>query len=289
MSERLNGKGQLVVSIDVEDWSQSTWNHDLDINDRAEKNTERILEILARHEKCATMFVLGKFAEKFPQVIKRIAEEGHEIASHGYGHVEIFLQTREKFRADVRRSKDLLEDLTGKSVVGYRAPDFSIVEKTTWALEILAELGFIYDSSIFPIKHGRYGIENFPPRPVRVLLPSGTSIIELPLTTRNFLGREIPVAGGGYHRLLPWLLIRKIIGDHLKQQKTFMAYYHPYEFDPCEFAEIKLGVPLRMRLHQGLGRKRFHIKFEKMLKTFDVIRALDLTNQFEVPNYALST
>lgn len=287
MSEQLNGKGKLVITIDVEDWSQSTWNRDLDINERAARNTERLLEILARHNKKATMFVLGKFAEKFPEIVKRIAAENHEIASHGHGHVEIFLQSHEEFREDVYRAKSFLEDLTGKEIYGYRAPDFSVVEKTTWSLEILAELGFVYDSSIFPIKHNRYGIAGFPSKPVRVLLPSGKSITELPLTTHNLFGREMPVAGGGYHRLLPWMLIKKIIAHKLSQRMPFMAYCHPYEFDSCEFKELDLGIPLKTRLHQGLGRNGFQAKFEKMLKTFDVVCANELTKQINAPDYNL--
>lgn len=286
MSERLNGK--LIITIDVEDWSQSTWNRDLDINERAARNTERLLEILAHHDKKATMFVLGKFAEKFPGIVKRIAAENHEIASHGHGHIEVFLQSPEEFREDVYRAKSFLEDLTGKEVFGYRAPDFSIVEKTTWALEILVELGFVYDSSIFPIKHNRYGIAGFPSKPVRVILPSGASIIELPPTTRNVFGREMPVAGGGYHRLLPWMLINKIITHQLSQQMPFMAYCHPYEFDPLEFSELELGIPLKTRLHQGLGRKGFQAKFEKMLKNFEVISAFDLTKRINAPDYTFA-
>jgi polysaccharide deacetylase family protein (PEP-CTERM system associated) len=260
--------GSLIVSIDVEDWPQSTWDHSLEITERAAANTERVLEILAARKTRATLFVLGKLAERFPELVRRMAAAGHEIASHGYGHVETFLKTPEEFREDVRRSKELLEDLTGQAVRGYRAPDFSIRGDTLWGLEMLAEVGYEYDSSIFPILQTRYGIDGWPTDPVRVRLPSGRTIVELPIATLDLFGRRLPVAGGGYHRLLPWPAIRWAIARSLVERKTFMAYCHPYEFDYREFAELDLAIPLKTRLHQGLGRRGFRAKFEGMLAGF---------------------
>lgn len=288
MSKPLIAKSPLVISVDVEDWPQSTWDHRLEITERAARNTERLLELLARHGKTVTMFVLGKFAKRFPDLVKRIAHEGHEVASHGYGHEEIFNQTPDQFREDVRRAKQLTEDLVGQDVVGYRAPDFSILASTTWALQILAELGFEYDSSIFPIKEGHYGIGDWPVQPVCVRLPSGQSIVELPPATLNLFGRQWPVAGGGYHRLLPWSVIRLAISDHLRNRGPFIAYCHPYEFDPSEFASLDLNIPLKTRLHQGLGRRGFRSKFERMLMKFDIVHAAQVAHDGQWPDYSLS-
>jgi polysaccharide deacetylase family protein (PEP-CTERM system associated) len=289
MHQNSNGTAKLVVTVDVEDWPQSTWDHSLQVTGRAARNTERLLDLLSRHGKVITMFVLGKFAECFPDTVKRIASAGHEVASHGYGHVEIFQQTASQFREDVHRAKSFLEDLIGKPILGYRAPDFSILLKSLWALEILAELGFQYDSSIFPIKEGRYGIGAWPAHPVRVRLPSDRSIVELPPATLTWLGRQWPVAGGGYHRLLPWPVIRMAISDCLRGGGPFIAYCHPYEFDDREFSALDLKIPLRTRLHQKLGRRGFGLKFERMIETFDVIQAAQVTSDSRCPDYFLKT
>lgn len=288
MHTRVKRAGRLLVSVDIEDWPQSTWDRSLEITARSVRNTELVLEILAEHHQKVTMFVLGKFAEKFPETVKQIAREGHEVASHGYGHIEIFRQTPAQFREDAQRAKSLLEDLIGQRVIGYRAPDFSILSDTIWALDILAELGFQYDSSIFPIKETRYGIGEWPTHPVCVRLPSGRSIIELPIATLNLLGQQLPVAGGGYHRLLPWVVIRYVIARSSRRGETFTTYCHPYEFDSAEFATLGLNIPLKVRLHQGVGRKGFRLKFERMLATFRVVQAYEIAGDPQVPDYILS-
>jgi len=139
-----------VITVDVEDWPQSTWDRDLPITERSAINTRLVLQLLRNAGVHATMFVLGKFAEMFPEIVREIRAEGHEVACHGYGHVEIFKQSQKEFLLDVRRAKDLLEHILGEKVRGYRAPEFSIMYHTLWALEVLAEMGFEYDSSIFP-------------------------------------------------------------------------------------------------------------------------------------------
>jgi len=265
--------GPLILSMDVEDWPQSTWDRSLPITTRSARNTERVLDLLKSRNVCITMFVLGKFAEAFPALVRRMADEGHEIASHGHGHVEIFKQTPEEFREDVRRSKHFLEDTTGKPVVGFRAPDFSIVKASLWALDVLAEEGFEYDSSIFPIVHDRYGIPGWPASPVRVQLAAGKSLVELPIATRPFGTRRLPVAGGGYHRLLPGTAIAWIVARVVDTGMPFMAYCHPYEFDPNEFREIELRIPWKTRLHQGLGRRGFRRKFVRLIDRFQVRQA----------------
>lgn len=269
----MSGTGEFVLSVDVEDWPQSTWDRALPITPRAARNTEVLLDLLAARHARVTMFVLGKFAEEFPDIVRRIDREGHEIASHGHGHVEIFRQSREEFRDDVTRSKAFLEDTIGKPVLGYRAPDFSIIRSSLWALEVLAETGFAYDSSIFPIAHSRYGVPDWPIAPVSVRLPSGRSIVELPIATLDFRFRRVPVAGGGYHRLLPGPAIRAAVDAVRKAGRPFMAYCHPYEIDPAEFRETGLKIPLGTRLHQGIGRSGFRRKLSMLVEHCPPVQA----------------
>ncbi|MGD9722108.1 MAG: DUF3473 domain-containing protein [Pirellulales bacterium] len=277
-----------IISIDVEDWPQSSWDRNLPITERAAANTRRLLAILGQAGIRTTMFVLGKMAERFPEVVREIDAAGHEVASHGYGHVEIFKQSREEFAADLRRSKDFLEQLLGKPVRGYRAPDFSIVRSSLWALEVLAEQGFEYDSSIFPVKRPRYGIPDWPLTPTRVRLPNGRSILEFPIASYRALGKNWPVGGGGYHRLLPgpagrWLAQR------VMRTRPFVFYCHPYEFDPREFAEIDVAIPLKVRLHQGLGRGRFEARFVRLVRQFGGCRMIDLVDNQQWPDFTYET
>lgn len=267
--------GPPVITVDVEDWPQGTWDHSLPITSRSADNTRRLLSILEETGVRATMFVLGRLAEAFPEVVREIDGAGHEVASHGYEHVEIFKQAREEFTEDIRRSKDVLEQILGHSIRGYRAPDFSIVPSTLWALEVLAEAGFEYDSSIFPIHHPRYGIPNWPVIPVRVPLSGQKSIVEFPIATLRFLGKNWPVGGGGYHRLLPGFVSRRFARSII-EFAPFVFYCHPYEFDPLEFQEIAIKIPLHVRLHQGLGRRRFVHRFKAFIRQFGGQRMVDL-------------
>lgn len=276
-------KSGFVVTIDIEDWAQSTLDSALPITDRARRNVEYVLNVLADTQCRATCFVLGLFAEKYPECVRRIVAEGHEVASHGYGHVHVFKQTPSEFREDIRRSKAQLEDMTGKAVVGYRAPFFSVVRDSLWALSVLAEEGFLYDSSIYPVVNCHYGIPDWPKQPVAVAFPSGARLIELPAATLSLLGRHWPVAGGGYHRLLPWPCIRWAIARTLSRDEAFVAYCHPYEFDPDEFANIPFRTSLKTRLHQGLGRAGFEAKFRKMVAHFESRLACDLATGHEWP------
>jgi polysaccharide deacetylase family protein (PEP-CTERM system associated) len=278
---------KIILTSDIEDWAQSTWDRSLEITDYAWHNTQKLLDILAQRGKTATMFVLGKLAQKFPNLVKQIAAAGHEIGSHGFAHIEAFRQTPKEFKEDIQRSKNLLEDLTGQQVLGYRAPDFSILSENLWALEILAEAGYIYDSSIFPFKHSRYGISWWPTRPVSVNLPSGKSIIELPLATLTFWGKRWPVAGGGYHRLLPRFMIYRAVKRYLQQDKGFVAYCHPYDFNPEELGTLHLNIPWRTKLHQGLGRRGFRSKFEYLLESFETMHALDAVRNYQWEDYPL--
>lgn len=256
--------GPPVITIDVEDWPQSTWDRSLPITERAVNNTRRVLRLLREIEVRATMFVLGKLAERFPQVIKEIQADGHEVACHGHGHLEIGRQSPKEFLADVRRSKDLLEQIIGMQVRGYRAPDFSIVHDTLWALDVLAEAGFEYDSSIVPARLPRYGIAGWPILPTRVHLNQGGIILEAPLATFQALGRNLPVGGGGYHRLLPGFASR-YFARRIMIDAPFVFYCHPYEFDVYELSEIPVRVPLAVRFYQGAGRRWFEQRFRSFV------------------------
>ena len=267
--------GPPAITVDVEDWPESSLSPDLPVSSRVVVNTERVLGILRESNVKATMFVLGKVAVAFPELVREIRAEDHEVACHDHGHVAVFRRSREDFEQTLRRCKDRLEDLTGMAVRGYRAPDFSITRSSLWGFEALVELGFEYDSSIFPIQRRRYGIPDWPTHPVRVILENGAKIVELPLGTVRLLGRNWPIGGGGYHRLLPGILSRHFVRAALASA-PFVFYCHPYEFDPREFREMALRVPFSRRVHQGLGRRQFETRFKRFLQEFGARRICDV-------------
>ena len=199
---------------------------------RVEDQTRRLLELCERTGTRGTFFVLGWVAERHPDLLREIASCGHEIACHGYGHELVYEIGPDGFREDLKRARGAIEDAVGAPVAGYRAPSFSITERSLWALEILAEEGFLFDSSIFPVRHHRYGMPGFPREPVRVALPSGRSIVEFPLTTLAWGPLRLPVAGGGYLRLLPFALLRWGIGRLVAAERPTVLYVHNWEIDP---------------------------------------------------------
>lgn len=200
---------------------------------RAERSTDRLLELFAERNIRATFFVLGWVAQRSPALVKRIHAAGHEVACHGLTHELVYRQTPEVFRDETASSKALLEDLIGTAVLGYRAASYSITARSLWAIDILCELGFRYDSSIFPIAHDRYGIRGASTRPGPFVSPKGNSIVEFPLSTAKLLGMRVPVAGGGYFRLLPYWFTRWGLSDINKTDDLpFIFYLHPWEIDP---------------------------------------------------------
>lgn len=250
------------LTIDVEDYFQVTaFEGVVDRQDwavypsRVENNTRRVLDLLDEYSIKATFFVLGWIAERLPDIVLDISKRGHEVACHGYGHELVYTLAPEAFRADVRRSKAFLEQLTGTPVLGYRAPSYSITQKSLWALDILIEEGFAYDSSIFPIVHDNYGIPGAERFSYTITRPAG-SILEFPLTTlnMNMLGRKIalPIAGGGYLRLLPAGVIqwgmRRI--NQIEQQPTVL-YFHPWEID-ADQPRIRASLKSRFRHYLNL-------------------------------------
>jgi polysaccharide deacetylase family protein (PEP-CTERM system associated) len=224
-----------IVSIDVEDWfqvenfSQAIQQENWDSYPlRIERNVQRILEICDRTGVRATFFILGWVAERLPHLVRQLAGAGHEVASHGWSHAPVWRLTPDEFRGEVSRSRKLLEDLSGGQVFGYRAPTFSITSSTLWALDILAEEGYLYDSSIFPVWHDHYGIPDAP-----LEIHQGKSgLWEVPLSVLDFGGARLPVAGGGYFRLYPRWVTEWAIGRINRAGRPAVIYLHPWEFDP---------------------------------------------------------
>lgn len=222
------------LSIDVEDyWSilSRDWLHiEAEPSDAVVSNTEWFLQTLAQHNVKATFFILGEVAKKFPSLIKKIAKDGHEVGVHGFSHKQIFKLTEEEFRREIVDCKKLLEDTISGSVWGHRAPAFSIMPQTEWALEILAQEGFKYDSSVYPISGKRYGWPGFSKGICKLDLPSGRTIIEVPMSTVRIFGIDLPAAGGGYIRHLPYAVTKWAI-KHIQKERPVIVYMHPYEID----------------------------------------------------------
>lgn len=256
------------ITIDVEDWGQSVYDANLAITDRFRRGTDRILAMLDAHDVRATFFVLGIAAEKAPDLIRSIHRAGHEVQSHGYGHRLIDTLTPLEFRADLDRSRKLLEDIISDRISGYRAPAFSVTVNTLWALDAIADAGFACDSSIFPVAMPRYGISSAPWFPHRLRTPCGRELIEVPVASFRMFSQRFPVAGGGYIRLLPYRVIRHGVRQLNRAGHPATIYMHPYEFDPDALAEFPHPISLRRRLNQGLGRRGFAMKIERLLRDF---------------------
>lgn len=264
-----HSKPNIILSVDVECWGQSVLDRSLPILPHSADNVRRLLQLFDNHNAKATLFILGKFAETHPQVIADAARAGHEIASHGYGHVEVFRQSPIEFREDIRKASDIIAGITGVRPKGYRAPVFSIRSDSTWALDVLADEGFEFDSSIFPFAGPRYGIGDWPAGPCSVKTKGGHSIVEYPPSTLQLFNRRVPVAGGGYARLLPIQLLQKCFDRVIQERQTPPVFYcHPYEIDTTEIRKHYAGISLKRRLHQGLGRRTFRSKLEAMLTRF---------------------
>jgi polysaccharide deacetylase family protein (PEP-CTERM system associated) len=248
-------------TVDVEDYfhvaalssavSRESWSLR---ESRVERNTERLMGVLAQHDVRATFFVLGWVGERLPSLVRRIADAGHEVACHGYSHRLVYTQTATEFREETVRAKRCLEDTIGQAVAGYRAASFSVTRDSLWALDTLIDLGFSYDSSIFPIHHDLYGLPGAPAEPHRVSAPSGRTLAEFPMSTANLFGVKLPVSGGGYFRILPYWLtragLRQINGG---RHRPFAFYLHPWELDPGQ-PRISVGAFSRFRHYTNLAR-----------------------------------
>lgn len=266
-----------VMSVDVEDYFQvGAFEHTIaraaweQWPCRVEANVERILALFARHEVRATFFTLGWIAERYPALVRAIVAGGHELASHGHGHQRVGELSPAAFREDVVRAKKLLEDLAGVAVSGYRAPSFSIGRDNLWALEVLAEAGYRYSSSIYPIAHDHYGMAEAPRFPYRP--QSCPALLEMPPTTVLLAGRNLPAAGGGYFRLLPYAASRWLIGRvNRLERRPAMFYFHPWEIDPGQ-PRIP-GAPLKSRFRHYINLGHMEAKIERLCADFRWDRA----------------
>lgn len=232
---------------------------------RVEVSTGRVLDLFAASGRTATFFILGWIAERHPSLVKRIVTEGHEVASHGYDHSRVHQFTPEQFRADVSRTKAILEDIAGVEVRGYRAPSYSIDGRNLWALDVLQETGYVYSSSIYPIRHDLYGMPEAPRFPFRI---RPDAILEIPVTTVKLGGRNYPCGGGGYFRLLPYRAFRWMLRRvNEEDRRPGLFYFHPWEVDPQQ-PRIQ-DAPLKSRFRHYVNLGSMHERLGRLLREFD--------------------
>lgn len=261
------------LTIDVEDYFQvaalaeAVRRDDWDSMEyRVEANTDRLLGLLDQYNTKATFFTLGWVAERSPELVRRIRASGHEVASHGYSHQLIYHQTPDVFREETRRSRRILEDILGEPVTGYRAASYSITARSRWALDILAEEGFTWDSSIFPVHHDHYGMPDAPRWPYRLKTDNGYELAEFPLSTLKLPGYTLPIAGGGYFRLFPYWFSQWGLGSINRQGRPFVFYLHPWEVDP-EQPRLEVKWLSRFRHYNNLDV--CEARLNRLLQRFD--------------------
>lgn len=275
-------------TIDVEDYFQveafsgvvdrAAWNT---YECRVEHNTDIILDLLDTKDIKGTFFVLGWIAKKYPALVKKIVQQGHEIASHGMTHQLIYKQTPKIFKEETHESKILLEDLAQTKVLGYRAATYSITEKSLWALDILLEEGFKYDSSIFPIRHDRYGIPGMNPEIHKIKSPKGGSIIEFPISIVKANNLTIPIAGGGYFRLFPFFVSKWGLAKINKTGKPFVFYLHPWELDPGQ--PVMKGISNFTKFRHYVNISKANEKLSKLISTFEFTTMKQVLNNSGFP------
>lgn len=267
---------QNALSVDVEDWFQvgafertirrADWDG---LVHRVERNTDAVLDLFAEADVTGTFFTLGWVAERYPSLIRRIVDAGHEVASHGYDHARVFTFTPEEFRADLRKSRAILEDASGQPVTGYRAPSFSIDPRTPWAHRVLAEEGYAYSSSVAPIRHDHYGWPDSPRFAWKPL--SDCALIELPVTTARWGSRTLAAGGGGFFRLLPYgfsrWAIRQVNGE---AGRPAIIYFHPWEIDPDQ--PRVADAPLRSKLRHYTNLSAMTPKLQRLTRDFQWTR-----------------
>ncbi len=268
----MGGDIRNAMTIDVEDYFHvSNFEHTVDRDSwdtresRVEANTDRLLALFERAGVRATFFVLAWVAERVPALVRRISEAGHEVASHGYAHRLIYDQTPDAFRADVRMAKRMLEDTCGHAVEGYRAPSFSVTARSLWALDVLIEEGYTYDSSVFPVHHDRYGIPDAERHAGIVRRPAGT-IVEVPASTVRVAGVNLPIGGGGYFRLLPYQWTRwGMRRVNATEAAPAVFYLHPWEIDP---GQPRLPASWLGRLRHYRNLHQTEVRLERLLRDF---------------------
>ena len=277
------------ITIDVEDGisiaMRDAFSVETEQTDRVVHLTEKILDLLSEKSVKGTFFILGQVAEKFPGLVKNIASQGHEIGVHGYNHLQFFRMTPEQAFRELISAKKLIEDLIGTSVYGHRAPAFSITPETEWGLDVIAEAGFEYDSSIMPISGIRYGWPDFPKDIHRVQTPKGYELTEVPLSTIDVMGREIPVCGGGYLRLFPGWVTEKAM-KKITMKRPAIVYMHPYELDlerypDYYFTELSRSGFLKRNKMKSMwiNRKSVYPKLSRLLDEFEFDTMINLVRK----------
>ena len=261
------------MTVDVEDYFQVSafepyidkkrWH---DLPQRAERNTDRILELFDRYKVKATFFTLGWIAERHPELIKRIVNEKHELACHGYEHIRVTEQTPEQFKSDITRSKTLLEDISGREIIGYRAASYSIGASNLWAHRILLDAGFKYSSSIYPVRHDLYGMPEAP-RFAFTPIEEVQAFKEIPITTLAIGNKNFPCGGGGFFRFYPYW-ISKWAFKHINKQEhqPGIFYFHPWEIDPAQPRQP--GIDLKTRFRHYLNLNKMEGRIDRLLKDF---------------------
>ena len=271
----------LAERIAVEDWPSMEY--------RVERNTRKLLELLAECDVKATFFVLGWVAERSPQLVREIALEGHEVACHGYSHQLVYNQSPNVFREETKRAKGLLEDQIQREVKGYRAASYSITKRSLWALDILWDAGFIWDSSIFPVRHDRYGLAGSPRQPYQITTPAGRQLVEFPISTIKFAGYTLPIAGGGYFRLFPYWFSQWGLAKINAQGHPFIFYLHPWEIDPHQ-PRFQVSLLSRFRHYNNLDTCESRlIKLLSCFRFDTVETVLDQLNLLSAPSRERST
>ena len=270
------------LTVDVEDYFQvaafskqypkETW----DLQElRVEKSTRHILSIFEKHQVKATFFTLGWVAQKCPDLIKEIVDQGHELGCHGYWHNKINEQTPQQFREDLSLAKQILEQTSGVEVCGYRAPSFSINKESSWAFDIINELGFSYSSSTYPINHDHYGTPDWPRFPYLVR----DSLLEIPVSTLRLCGKNLPISGGGYFRLYPYLLSRWALRRYLLAESApSLFYFHPWEIDPLQPRTENISAKSKFRHYLNLSK--FEPRLECLLVDFNWSTMRDVYQEY---------
>lgn len=255
------------LTVDVEDWYQSCIDFDAPISERVVRNTALLLDSLEESGARATFFVQGLVAEAHPGLVRDLVAAGHEVQSHGHTHRPLDRMSHAELREELARGRAAVEDAAGVALTAFRAPDFTIGERNLWALELLAEAGFRVDSSIFPIRTRRYGIAGWELAPHRLELGGGATMLEAPVAVARLGRLRVPVAGGGYARVAPGAVLRRLLQGIVAAGRPPIVYCHPYEFNPHELGEYRGRVPERFRRAQGLGRSAFVPRLQSLLAT----------------------
>jgi polysaccharide deacetylase family protein (PEP-CTERM system associated) len=259
-------KPLVAFTVDVEDWYQSCIDNGAPISERVLRNTDTVLGLLDECGVKGTFFVQGRVAETFPELAESLVAQGHEVQSHGYSHTPLFELDRNGLQDELERARKTVEDSCGMPVTAFRAQDFSVLRENLWAMDAIEEAGFTLDSSIFPMRTKRYGIRRWELAPHHLTLGNGTRILEVPVAVWELRGMRVPVAGGGYFRLLPRRLLEHGLRAIISSGRPAVVYCHPYEFNADELAEFRGQAPSRVRLSQGIGRGSFRTRVKVLLE-----------------------